>query len=145
MKNISTLLLLILVFCWFPFITNAQNFSVSGKIISQQDRSPVAFGAVSLLQLPDSTFVKGSTTDLDGNYTIQGITSGNYILKAQSLGFKDAFSSSFAFPAAGSSLNMPNIFLQPDVKKLEAVEVTAEKPFIQQQADKRIYNVDKNI
>jgi outer membrane cobalamin receptor len=95
--------------------------------------------------MPDSALMKGITTDMDGVFKIDGLASGNYLLKIQSLGFKDYYSAAFSLSNAQPEKKFPQVTIQQDVKRLKEVEVVAEKPFVQQQADKRVYNVEKNI
>jgi hypothetical protein len=73
------------------FIINAQSISVKGKVATP-DRAAASFAAVSLLSLPDSLLIKGTTTDIDGFFKIEGLQEGSIIIKVQSLGFKDYYS-----------------------------------------------------
>jgi outer membrane cobalamin receptor len=138
-------LLFITTLLLFTFFIQAQNTTISGKIIGAADKAPVAFGAVALLQLPDSTLVKGTTTDLDGLFKLENVSAGNYTLKIQVLSFKDYFTPPFIIQQNDTEKKLGTIALQADVQRIKQVEVTAEKPFVQQQADKKVYNVEKNI
>jgi len=122
----------------------AQQYVVAGRVVAA-DKTPAAFAAVKLLTVTDSALVKGMTTDMDGAFRIEGVAGGSYLLKIQSLGFKDFYAPAFTLSDAQPEKQFAMLTLQPDVKRLKEVEVVAEKPFVQQQADKRVYNVEKNI
>lgn len=134
-------------FLSFFFISNvnSQITSLSGKIIAATDKSPVAFATVALLSMPDSTLVKGTITDFDGLYKVENVSAGKYILKVQVLSFKDYFVTPFTIEPSEAEKKIAHILLQADVQRIKQVEVTAEKPFVQQQADRKVYNVEKNI
>ncbi len=143
-KNIG--LSFICIFLFFAISnTYSQNTSVSGKITAASDKSPVAFAAIALLSLPDSTLAKSATTDFDGLYKIENVPAGKYILKVQVLSFKDYFVAPFTIQPDEAEKKLDNIILQADVQRIKQIEVTAEKPFMQQQADRKVYNVEKNI
>lgn len=143
-KLFTAIILCCCVLCSIPFHVYSQTV-ISGKVITSTDNTPVAFAAIALLSSPDSSLVKGTTTDIDGLFKIENVSAGKYIIKIQSLGFKDYFSTPVNITAAETEKRLGVITIQPDVKRLKEVEVTAEKPFVQQQADKRVYNVERNI
>jgi outer membrane receptor protein involved in Fe transport len=144
MRNIFIAFCFILLAFSVSIPCYSQNITVSGKIISP-DKSPVAFAAVSVLSLPDSALAKGGITSENGIFIIEGLQAGNYIAKIQSLGFKDFFTQSFQLKPNEKEKRLGIITISESIKRINEVEVVAEKPFVQQQADKRVYNVDKNI
>jgi outer membrane cobalamin receptor len=126
------------------FFVSSQTISIKGKVVTDE-KQPASFAAVSALTMPDSILIKGITTDINGLFTIEGLHEGNIIIKIQSLGFKDFFSSEISLSKSESEKRLGIFILQPDIKKIKEVEVNAERPFVQQQADKRVYNVEKSI
>lgn len=136
--------LLFLVFLFFSSIIQAQVI-VNGSIISMPEKSAVPFAAVALLSLTDSSVIKGVAADENGNFIIQDIENENYILKIQALGYRTQYYALPKWDDKSKEINVGEIALRKDMKRIQEVEISAEKPFVQQQADKRVYNVDKNI
>lgn len=122
----------------------AQNAIINGKVVSI-DNAPVEFANVNLFQLPDSTFINALNTNEAGTFTFNNIGLGNYYITIKNFGFTSYQSSLIAVVESESNITLPSITLQSSTNKLKEVEVTAEKSYMQQMADKKVYNVDKNI
>lgn len=72
------------------FAALAAKADVAGKVYNEQ-REPVMGASVALLELPDSTFVNGSTTAADGSFSITGEKpAAPYLLKVQAYGYEAA-------------------------------------------------------
>ncbi len=73
---------LVILFIVCSFYSNAQTFTVSGKISSQENGKKLA-GVTVCINPQNHCFV----TDENGNYTIKNIQPGNYTLNISSTGF----------------------------------------------------------
>lgn len=133
---------LYLLFCGLHLL--GQNAIIKGRVVSST-REEVAYATIKLLSWPDSIFRQGTVTGTSGEFILQNISAGNYIIHVQSLGYKTYISAPFVISQNEPVKELGDIVLIKDVKRLKEIEITAEKPFIQQQADKRIYNVEKNF
>jgi hypothetical protein len=112
--------------------------TISGKITNEKQH-PVQSASVLLLRQTDSTLVKSSLSDNDGNFQFTNITDGKYLVKVSVVNHKKNFSK---VEIAGKDVQMEPISLIPDATMLKAVTVTATKPFLEQKADKLIVNVE---
>ncbi|MEL6538861.1 MAG: carboxypeptidase-like regulatory domain-containing protein, partial [Bacteroidota bacterium] len=65
-------------------LTWAQNGSITGKIVDAEDGTSL-IGANALIEETK----KGASTDLDGNFTISGLSAGDYTLKITFVGFEE--------------------------------------------------------
>lgn len=82
MKNlIATLLMLI------SLQTMAQ--SVTGKVVDEK-QNPVSFANIVVLSAKDSTFLGGTSSDIDGFFRIEKLSQGSF-LKVSSVGYKTKF------------------------------------------------------
>ena len=86
----SKYLYIFLCFCSFQFL-RAQTFTINGKLIDEY-KQPAIGSSVFLLKT-DSSFIKGTATDVEGQFNLENINSDNYILKILSLGYKPLFKS----------------------------------------------------
>ena len=139
---------------------------VYGKL-TDADGKPVTGASVMLMRKKmDSTtkkmkevLVKGMITKSNGDFSFDELPiTGNLQLKISSSGFK-ATDQAISFlpkmepgatkPAAGSmpsfDKDLGNIKLVTDSKQLQDVTITSVSPSVRLNADKKIFNVEKNI
>ena len=125
----SKYLYFILCFCSFSFL-RAQTFSVSGKLIDET-KQPAIGSSVFLLK-SDSSFIKGTTTDLEGQFKLENINSNNYILKILSLGYKPVFK---PIHITNQDISIPTITLKQNLTNLKEVTVEAQQALATQNGD----------
>ncbi|HAA10736.1 MAG TPA: hypothetical protein DCE41_03185 [Cytophagales bacterium] len=99
----------------------AQNGTIRGKIMDGTFGEPM-IGATVRLQSDAS---KGSTTDLDGNYTIGNLAAGTYNLNVSSVGFESRTIEGVVV-TAGDVTVVPTLTLYEATEQLQEVVVTAE-------------------
>ncbi|RKR07814.1 outer membrane receptor protein involved in Fe transport [Maribacter vaceletii] len=116
----------------------AQNSSVSGTVYDENEE-PITFANVLLLQQQDSVLVKGVTSNDQGNYLIENIAAGNYILNISLLGFKPYFKQ-LQLQDSQEILNGITK-LEGQNQELEGVAVVGRKLLYEQKSDRLILNV----
>lgn len=107
-------LTLVLSFLFFSSLVFAQG-TVKGKVIDSK-ANPIPGVNVILLNT-----TLGAATDIDGNYVISNIPSGNYTLKMSAVGFK---SQNFSISVNGSQTTERDATLREDVLQMEGVVIT---------------------
>ncbi|WBL23759.1 TonB-dependent receptor [Zunongwangia sp. HRR-M8] len=115
------MLLITLLFTAMAPIIYAQN-QFSGNITNQETGEPVFSATVYFPRLE-----KGTTTDIDGNFTIKNLPSGNYKLVVSSIGFT-SYSNEVNIPSSNFKL-----LLNPSAVEME--EVIVSTPFHQLQSE----------
>ena len=88
MKIVRTLSVFLIVLT--TNIAFAQTANITGKT-STENKSPLSFVTVSLLKKSDSSLVKVAVSNEAGSFTMDNITSGNYLLKFTNVGFEQMF------------------------------------------------------
>lgn len=109
----------------------AQQYTVSGTVKSKSDNSTFPGASVVLIRPSDSTTVKGTVTDLDGKFKIAKLSSGQFILQANFVGFhpfRDTLN-------VDKNLEIGDVFLIEDTKVLDAVQVVAPAVAAMQKGD----------
>ncbi len=139
----SKYLYFILCFCSFSFL-RAQTFSLSGKLIDETKQASI--GSSVILLKTDSSFVKGTTTDIEGQFKLENINSDNYILKILSLGYKPVFKS---IQITNQDVIIPTIALKQNSTNLKEVTVEAQQALATQNGDttsfsSKAYKVNKD-
>ena len=79
-------LLMMLLLCMTFHAASAQCV-VSGKVVEQSAGTPLAFANVVVYALPDTVFVKGTTSGEDGSFEINGIPK-EVLVRVSMLGYK---------------------------------------------------------
>ena len=125
----SKYLYIFLCFCSFPFL-RAQTFTINGKLIDE-DKQPAIGSSVFLLKT-DSSFIKGTATDVEGQFNLENINSDNYILKILSLGYKPLFKS---IQIKNQDLIIPTLTLKQNLTNLKEVTVEAQQALATQNGD----------
>lgn len=146
MKSVTlSLLLLLLSACIVAFGQSPTKHTINGQVKTAAGQ-PLEFVTMLLVQASDSTkLVKGAISDANGAYTFENVTPGQYRIGAQQVGFAKTYSKPFAVDATQSSVAGPELTLAEESKNLSEVKVVAKKPFIEQQVDRTVVNVENSI
>ena len=143
-------LLLTLLLAGAGLISFAQ--STKGKIsgsLFDEKKQALPFASVLLLRAQDSTLVKGGVSDVEGKFLFEQFVSSDtqnqFIVSATMVGYRKYFSPKIVISAENPEVKLSNIQLELDTQNLKEVTVSARKPFVEQQADKLIVNVEGSI
>ena len=118
---------------------------ISGSIKDGGNQKIIDAASVSLLKAKDSSLVKVAITDKDGNFTIENVKDGDYLVLATSVGHTKIYSKAFTIAPNQLTANVGVLQLIPADKNLKEVTVTSKKQFIERKIDKTIVNVDAAI
>jgi len=131
---------LLLVF----MVASAQHSSISGKV-QDAGGKPVEYANVLLLRANDSSLVKGMLSDAAGAYRFEGLAAGSYTVSANMLGYGKAVSKVLTLAGGSVAVSAETLVLRPAAQNLKEVVVQGQRPFIEQQLDKTVMNVDNSI
>ncbi len=118
----------------------AQAQKISGTVKDEKGKG-LEKTTVSLLRAKDSSVVKLSVTNNDGQFSIPSVA-GSYLLSTSHIGYTPAYSG--VFEVAGD-VTVPEINMKKVSAELAGVTVTTKKPMIEVKADKTILNVEGTI
>jgi iron complex outermembrane recepter protein len=118
---------------------------VYGSIKDGGIQKTIDAASVSLLKAKDSSLVKVAVTDKDGNFSIENVKDGLYLVMATSIGHVKTYSHVFSVSPEKADVNVGILQLVPQDKNLAGVTVVSKKPFIERKADRTIVNVDASI
>ena len=130
----------VLFYCIFfnlCIVGYAQDFSISGQVVDLYDE-PVALANVIVLAEDGSTFYTGTSTDDNGQFIINNLSSSTYILRVKFIGFED-FTQKIILTG---HLDLKRIQLHEIPEDLDEVTVIAKKPTIIRKPDRLIFNVE---
>ncbi len=105
--------------------------------------APIPFAAIGLFNAKDSSLVKGALCNDSGAYVFDNIKPGAYIIKVEVVGYVQQFSS--IIKAESGSLTVPDMQMKNSGNNLKGVRIVSDKPFIEHQAGKIIFNVAGSV
>ncbi|MEO9891354.1 outer membrane beta-barrel family protein [Aurantibacter sp.] len=120
--------------CGFSF---GQENSITGSVFDTNGEALI-FANVLLLRPNDSTIVKGVITNEGGNFLMDDVDHGNYLLKISLLGFRD-FIKELSMGTVSISIGKIELSIQNE--ELDGVQVMGRKALYQQKSDRLILNV----
>ena len=141
MKKILLSFSAILISC----LAFAQQNVIKGKVLEINKINLVPATTISLLKLKDSAIVKTGFADAAGNFSLENVKTGSYILMATAVGYEKTFSIPIEINETNQQQVVQAIFLKPVDKSLALVTVVAKKPFIERKLDRTIINVESSI
>src|SRR5258708_2958348 len=127
----------------FTGYTQTANGRVTGSISSSQKK--IESASVGLLRSKDSSVVKLAVSDKSGQFEIDNVKQGKYLLSVQSLGHMKFYGPAFEISEANPSYTLANIELKAVSKELKEVTVVSQKPLIEQKIDRTVVNVDAAV
>ena len=125
----------LIVFC-LSVTSYAQDLTISGTVVDDNNL-PVAFANAIVYSSDESKVITGSSTNDQGQFSIDNLTSGAYVLKLSFIGF-ESVSTPISLTKA---TDVGVIILKTASETLGEVTVNAKKPKFTKQADRMIFNV----
>jgi outer membrane receptor protein involved in Fe transport len=119
----------------------AQRGSLTGRL-SDEKGAALRFANVAILKAGDTSFVAGGLTREDGKFSLSTPGPGRYLLRMSSIGFTEQQSEPFDVTDSLFSKDFGTTVLKTDVKSLQEVSVTAQRPTITQLADRMVVSVE---
>ncbi|MEJ7663872.1 MAG: carboxypeptidase regulatory-like domain-containing protein [Hymenobacter sp.] len=127
-----------------PALAQAQTGAVRGTLLDAATGQPIPFASVVLLRLPDSTAVADVQTTEAGVFTLEKLKLGAYVLRANVLGYRVG-RREMSLTSAAPVAQLGSLRLRPAATRLTEVVVTAERPPVSTDLDKRVVNVAKDL
>ncbi len=118
--------------------------NITGQILDEQ-KQPAPFCNVLLLNAQDSSLVKGALTDEDGDFQINNVAAGSFILKYSMIGYAAQYSYPLRVSPDRGDISMGIIQLAPDAQVLNTIEIKAKKPLYEQKIDRLVVNIQNSI
>ncbi len=116
-------ILLSLIFVLSSIICHGQEVSIKGKIVDER-KIEIPFANIALFSASDTANVyKGSVSDLSGEYVLEKINPGEYIIKISYIGYKTV-----SIPVCINNKSITkNIMLEVDSKSINEVVIEGKR------------------
>jgi hypothetical protein len=145
MRTLPNLFIIILLSV--SFIGRAQNntaIKLHGKI-GATNQPALSAATITLLKAKDSSVVKVSVSDQEGQYSFDNPRQGRYLVVVSAVGYEKQYSAPFTVSPDSTNMELTTLVLTPRGNNLKAVTVSARKPLVEQKIDRMVVNVDAFI
>ena len=133
MKKLIVLLLLVT-----SVSVQAQN--IRGKVCLEEDKSPLAFATVGLVQLPDSNMITGVISLTDGGYLLENVKPGNYFIRVSFVGYETNGKEVVVETGIPEAL-VDTIYLRETTANIDEVTVVGERLKGKELVDRTVYAI----
>ena len=118
--------------------------TVKGTFVDSLNRDKLFYVSVGLVTA-DSTMQEEGTafTEADGSFTISGVRSGSYLLRASLVGY-ETLDIPVTVPAGKTTIDLGVMGLKRTSDVLEGISVVASKPVYMVDGEKTLYNVSED-
>ncbi|MDE6685288.1 MAG: carboxypeptidase-like regulatory domain-containing protein, partial [Duncaniella sp.] len=119
--------------------TSALAVNITGIVKDATTTEPLMEASVRLLAAKDSAFVKGVSTNVEGQFTLRGVSKGKYIVAVTYIGYSDYYKD---IEVASSNVRLGVLEMREASHLLGEVSVVAVKTPIKVMEDTVEYNAD---
>ena len=133
--KIFCLTALLVVCCCFG--ASAQSLKLTGSVNDATDNSPLISAAVSIAPAKDTDNVSGVLTDDSGNFEIDNLAKGTYMIRVTYVGYERIVR---YLRMDSTDKNIGSLKLKSESEMLKSVTVTAKADHVQMKNDTAEYN-----
>lgn len=117
-----------------------QTYQITGKVVDQQNNT-IPYANIMLLQASDSTFVKGTSANDNGFFSLTEVEPSLYLLQASYVG---RGSEPRALDIA-NNVSLGALIIPLEANNLDEVVVTAKRPTLQRLPDRLVFSVENTV
>jgi len=118
--------------------------AVVGMIVDE-NKQPVPYATVLILNTKDSTAVTGGITDETGRIVIKDIPWGTYLIQVNAMGYMKHYTNEFKLSQDNPRYLLRQFAVTQRPQQLKGVEIVTQKEMLQQNLDKKVYNLGSSI
>ncbi len=115
-------------------------YEIIGIVKDSVSGEGLPFASVQILTIKDSSTVKGTMTNADGNYLIKDIAKGKYLIVASYMGYNEK---KIVLDIQSNKVKCDFLLNQKSIS-LSEISITAEKNLVEKNLEKTTINVSKN-
>ena len=128
-----------------PRPSGAPSGVIRGRVVDAVSQAPLEYANVIVFAASGKGQVTGTISRTDGRFEIRGIRPGDYYLEVKFMGFDAHTVKDVRIGPDRPETDVGTVALRRAVIPMEEIEVSAEKPDIVFQIDKKVVNVGKQL
>lgn len=118
---------------------------IIGEVIDAGNEEPLSGATVALRSPADSSLVTGTTTDSTGAFALDNVPFGTYTLRVSFVGFATTRLTDVRVTRTQPTRDLETITLTARAEQLGEVTVSAERPAMDVQTDRTVYNTSQQV
>ena len=119
---------------------DAFNGTVQGRVIDAETGASLPGATIQVNLGTDSSLVSGAATDDDGMFSIEILSAGVYDIQIGFVGYSPAHIEAVRLDETNQEVDLGRIELTPETMRLDELEVSAEREYVEFGIDRTIYN-----
>ncbi len=133
-------LLFVLMLIANPIFAQQRGVDVTGKVIEKESRLPIEQASVRLLNVKDSSLVRGMASNKDGSFTLKNVRNGSYLLNVTYIGFDPIFQQ-VNIDGKNNPVKIGTLEMDEGLR-LQTAVITGKAPEVVVRNDTTEYNAD---
>jgi len=133
-----------IVYFWSFLVAYVFSGNISGKLIDSNTKLKVEFATISIFNVADNKFIKGSASNEAGEFSFKELEQGKYLLKVSYMGYSP-IELPLSIDSKHASINLGVVELTGTSQKLSQVEVIGQKSQVSFEIDRKVFNVDQSL
>lgn len=125
-------------------MTTMAQKNIYGKLLDEKAQH-IPFASVTVLRSVDSVKAYAVMTDTAGNFALSGVKHGKYLVKISYIGYEVYYSPLIELSELKNLYHLGSIRLNADSRLLNTVNISGQRPLIEQTIDKTVMNIEKSI
>jgi outer membrane receptor protein involved in Fe transport len=117
---------------------------IKGKIMDNDDDSPLEMANILVHRKKDSSLVSGAIAKEDGSFVVDKLPFGAFYVKVKFIGYEDKIIERVLVLPKKRNVDIGEIRLTPKSVTTDEVEVTAEREHVEYKVDRKIINIDND-
>ena len=118
---------------------------ITGTVLEKESGKPVEFATLQLYRVSDQTMVKGTVSDTKGNFSINDVPVGEYLLRYSFIGFENMEIPSVYIDSKHLKVDLGNLYISEINQKIDEVQVTGRKSTFINTIDRKTFNVGEDL
>lgn len=141
--NLKNSVLFLLTICSSSIWAQIPKAQLTGKVIDSLSKEAVYYATISLHPIADPENVNGTVADEKGSFTLKNLDSGPYNMTIDFMGYESRLLSNYTLKPGEN--NLGTILLKSNGTLLSEVVIQTERPLIENQIDRLVYNAERDI
>ena len=118
---------------------------ITGTVVTAEDEQPLAGATVAVQTPADSSLVTGVTTDSTGAFAVDDLPYGTYTVRVSFVGYAPKRLTDVRLARTRAERALGTVSLAAKTEQLQEVTVSAERPAMEVQTDRTVYNTSKQL
>ncbi len=118
---------------------------ITGRIVEASTEQPLSGATVAVRSPVDSSLVTGTTTDSTGAFTVTELPLDTYTLRLSFVGYASKRVTDVRLTRSRPERELGTVTLARQTEQMGEVTVSAERPAVDVQTDRTVYNTNKQL